>query len=87
MPELTIDSPTKAHGLWMLADYLEWSADPGTGARRGMKGYWRYEETYCKVDGTWKIATLRLRPRRIDPLPREPLPDSVLGGPAGLGEA
>ena len=86
MPELTIDGPTEAHGQWLLADYLEWPADPDTGERQGMKGYWRYDETYRKLDGEWRIATLRLRPLRIDPLPREPLPDQVLGGPPGLGE-
>jgi hypothetical protein len=86
MPELTIGSATDARGLWMLADYLEWPCDPDTGERRGMKGYWQYEETYRKVDGAWRIATLRLRRRRIDPLPREPLPDRILGGPAGLRE-
>ena len=86
MPELTIDGPTDARGLWMLADYLEWPADPDTGERRGMKGYWQYEETYRKADGAWRIATLRLRHRRIDPLPREPLPDRILGGPEGLRE-
>jgi SnoaL-like domain len=86
MPEITIDSATEAHGLWMLADYLEWPSEPGSGERRGMKGYWRYEEEYRKIDGAWKIATLRLRPLRIDPLPREPLPDQIIGGPARLGE-
>jgi hypothetical protein len=85
MPELTIDSPTEAHGLWLLADYLEWPSDADSGERRGMKGYWQYEETYRKLDGAWKIAALRLRPRRIDPLPREPLPDRILGGPPDLG--
>ncbi len=87
MPELTIDGANDAHGLWMLADYLEWPPDPETRERRGMKGYWQYEETYRKVDDVWKIASLRLRPRRIDPLPREPLPDTVRGGPPSLGKA
>lgn len=84
MPELTIDSPTEAHGLWGLADYLEWPSDPGTGERRGMRGYGHEYETYRKADGTWKIATWRLSYIRMDPLPREPLPDRILGGPAEL---
>lgn len=84
MPELTIDSPTEAHGLWGLADYLEWPSDPKTRERRGMRGYGHEYETYRKVDGKWKIASWRLRYIRMDPLPRQPLPDSILGGPNEL---
>jgi hypothetical protein len=38
------------------------------------------------VDGVWKIATWRLIYIRMDPLPRRPLPDSILGGPDVLRE-
>ena len=51
-----------------------------------MRAYWRYEETYRKVNGAWKIRALRLRPRRIDPPPREPLADSIVDGRRGPGE-
>jgi hypothetical protein len=78
MPELTIESPTQARGVWVLADYLEWPPDPETGVRRGLRGYGLYDETYRKVDGVWKIATRRLDYLRVDPLPREPLPESIL---------
>jgi SnoaL-like domain len=86
MPELTIDSPTEAHGRWGLADYIEWPADPESGERRGYRGYGHELETYRKVDGVWKIATWRLVYIRMDPLPRQPLPDSILGGPDVLRE-
>jgi hypothetical protein len=86
MPELAIDSPTEAHGSWGLADYIEWPPDPETGARRGYRGYGHEHETYRKVDGEWKIATWRLSFLRMDPLPREPLPDTILGGPEMLQE-
>jgi len=78
-PEITIDSPTEARGSWVLHDYVEWPSDPG--GRRGMEGFGRYDETYRKVDGDWKIATWRLGYLRMDALPREPLPDVPLGGP------
>ena len=81
MPELTLDGPTEAHGLWSLADYVEWPPDPETGERRGQKGYGRYTETYRKVGGEWKIATMQIDYLRVDPLPPEPLPERVLGGP------
>jgi SnoaL-like domain len=83
-PELTIDSPTEAHGCWVLADYVEWPSASGT--RRGIKGYGRYDETYRKRDGVWRIASWRLTYARMDPLPREPLPDEILGGPDLLRE-
>jgi hypothetical protein len=86
MPEIEIDSETEAHGLWALADYLEWDADPATGERRGMKGYGRETETYRKVDGAWRIASVVLRYIRIDALPREPLPGQIQGGPDLLRE-
>jgi ketosteroid isomerase-like protein len=79
MPELTIESPTEASGTWALADYVEWSPDPDTGGRRGFKGFGRYDETYRKVDGEWKIATWRLSYLRMDPLMPEPLPDKIAG--------
>jgi hypothetical protein len=86
LPELTLESPTEARGVWSLNDYVEWPADPVTGERRGIKGYGRYDETYRKVDGAWKIASLRLTYIRIDPLYPQSLPDRILGGPALLDE-
>jgi hypothetical protein len=86
MPELVIDGRTEAHGLWGLADYLEWPSNPD-GERRGYRGYGHEYETYRKLDGVWKIATWRLSFIRMDPLPREPLPTTMLGGPDELHDA
>ena len=85
-PELTIDGPSEAHGTWALADYVEWEPDPETGERRGFKGYGRYEERYRKVEGEWKIASLRLSYLRMDPLMPEPLPARIRG-PESLEDA
>jgi hypothetical protein len=76
MPDITFDSPTQARAIWLLVDYLEWPPDPETGARRGVQGYWRYHDTYVKVDGDWKIASIRLQALRVDPLPALPAPES-----------
>ena len=84
MPEITFHSATEASGIWMLNDYNEWPSDPVTGERCGYKGYGREYETYRKIDGAWKITSWRLRYDRLDPLPREPLPKSILGGPDAL---
>jgi hypothetical protein len=86
MPEISIDSPTEARALWNLYDYVEWPPDPATGERRGIEGYGRYRETYRKIDGEWKMTTWHLSYLRMDPLPREPLPDQALGGPDVLRE-
>jgi hypothetical protein len=82
MPELVVDSPTEAHGHWGLADYLEWPSDKGQ--RHGVKGYGHEYEEYRKQDGAWRIASWRRHYIRLDPLRREPLPTTMLGGTAEL---
>lgn len=84
MPEITFHSPTEASGIWMINDYNEWPADPKTGERNAYKGYGREYETYGKIDGDWKITSWRLRYDRLDPVPREPLPKYMMGGPDAL---
>ena len=84
MPEITFEGPTEARGIWMINDYNEWPPDPKTGERCGYKGYGREYETYRKINGAWKITSWRLRYDRLDPLPREPLPKSIAGGPDTL---
>jgi hypothetical protein len=84
MPEITFHSATEASGIWVLHDYNEWPADPDTGERCGYNGHGREYETYRKIGGAWKITSWRLRYDRLDPLPREPLPRTILGGPPGL---
>lgn len=81
MPEIDFISPTEATGIWAVNDYIEWAPDPQTGGRAAQMGYGREYETYRKVDGHWRIAHWRLRYDRLDPLPREPLPATFLGGP------
>jgi SnoaL-like protein len=85
-PEITVDSPSEAHGTWELVDYVEWPPDPDTGERRGLRGYGRYEETYRKVDGEWKIAGMRVTYRRMEPLLPQPLPAEIVGGPEIVNE-
>jgi hypothetical protein len=75
LPEVTIDGPTDAHGLWVLVDYVEWPADPGSGERRGRVGYGYEHDGYRKEDGVWKICRWRLEYLRVDPLRPEPLPE------------
>jgi hypothetical protein len=81
MPEIEFISADEARGIWAVNDYVEYSPDPETGSRSGQMGYGREYETYRKLGGKWKIAHWRLRYDRIDPLAREPLPTTFLGGP------
>jgi hypothetical protein len=84
LPEINFQSATEATGIWACNDYLEWAPDPLTGERRGFQGFGREYEVYRKIDGAWKIAGWRLHYDRMDPLPRQPLPGSILGGPEVL---
>jgi hypothetical protein len=81
MPEIEFVSPTEAKGIWAVNDYIEWAPDKETGGRAGQMGYGREYETYRKVDGKWKIAHWRMRYDRLDPVLREALPTTFLGGP------
>ncbi|WP_167042221.1 nuclear transport factor 2 family protein [Salinibacterium sp. ZJ454] len=67
-PEIELTGDNEATGIWAMEDVLVWPAD---GYRlRGTGHYW---ETYRKVDGVWKIASMKLtrlyvHVEQIDPL-------------------
>ncbi len=63
MPEIEITSPTTARGVWAMEDMLRW---PDGAPMRELHGYGHYYETYEKVDGRWRIASLRLSRLRVD---------------------
>jgi hypothetical protein len=63
MPEIDITSPTTATGIWAMEDKLRW---PDDAPIETMHGYGHYRETYAKVDGRWRIATLTLTRLRVD---------------------
>lgn len=65
-PEIEILSPTEARGLWAMHDILTWEEGaPGKGFKR-MLGWGHYHETYRKVDGGWRIASLKLTRLRVE---------------------
>jgi len=59
-PEIELTSATTATGVWAMEDMLRWP----NGSE--LHGYGHYHETYEKVDGTWRIKTLRLTRLRMD---------------------
>ena len=55
MPEIKLNSPDSATGIWAMEDILEW---PGQAAYRG---FGHYTEQYRKeADGEWRISRLHL---------------------------
>jgi hypothetical protein len=63
MPEIELTSPTTAKGIWAMEDKLRW---PDGAPIRTMHGYGHYHESYEKVDGEWRIKTIRLTRLRVD---------------------
>ena len=59
-PDIELDSPTTAHGVWALEDVVRFG--PGV----NLRGYGHYTETYEKVDGGWLIASSMLTRLRED---------------------
>jgi uncharacterized protein (TIGR02246 family) len=67
MPELKIEAPDRASGIWAMYDYVEFSSSTPE-KRVGLHGFGHYHETYIKSEGQWRIKTMKLTRLRIDPL-------------------
>ncbi len=67
MPEIRLLDAERAEGIWAMEDVVEWPSPEGA-PRSGFRGYGHYHETYRKVEGSWRIATLELTRLRRDPL-------------------
>lgn len=63
MPEITVHDEDTASGIWSMEDKLRW---PDGSSFRTLHGYGHYHETYRRVDGQWRIQTLRLTRLRLD---------------------
>ena len=61
MPEIEITSPTTATGIWAMMDILQIPDGENT-----LVGWGHYHETYERIDGRWRIKTLRLTRLRVD---------------------
>ena len=66
MPEIEILSDTEARGVWAMFDALRFPAGAPISA---LSGFGHYHETYQKIDGRWRIKTLRLPRLRVDVVP------------------
>jgi len=66
MPEISVDSHDSASAIWAMTDHLLLPDSP----IKEIIGYGHYHETYRKIAGKWRIATLRLTRLRVDFVPR-----------------
>lgn len=83
MPEIEIIDDDNASAIWAMFDILRFS--PGQAVSE-MVGYGHYHETYLRVDGSWKIATLKLTRLRLDNiLPSRPAEGSAASGSPDVG--
>ena len=65
MAEIEILSPTTARAVFAMEDLLDY---PDGHPQRHIRGHGHYHETYEKVDGMWKIKTLKLTRLRLERL-------------------
>lgn len=57
MPEIEINSPDSAHGIWAMYDFIR---RPAGRTSPSIEGYGHYHEEYSRRDGRWLISSVRL---------------------------
>lgn len=57
MPEIEFIDGDTATGIWAMEDELWW---PEGAPISHLHGYGHYHETYVRIDGEWRISSLRL---------------------------
>lgn len=57
MPEIDLLSEDEATGIWSFEDTLRF---PAGSPVAWLQGYGHYHETYRRVDGQWRIASLKI---------------------------
>lgn len=65
MPEITIESPDTATGIWAMEDKL-WVQEGSPLPFKWLHGYGHYHERYVRIDGEWRISEIRLSRLRVD---------------------
>lgn len=72
-PEIEILEPDKARGTWTISDRLVF---PNGRPLKILHGWGIYHETYERISGRWRIASLRLERLLVEPVPSSPEPDA-----------
>jgi SnoaL-like domain len=66
MEEIDIIDPLNATGIWAMQDVIDWPDKHPVQGWKSITGRGHYHETYRKIDGTWRIASLTLTRLRLD---------------------
>src|SRR5690606_23240555 len=65
MPEITLNGPDEATGIWAFRDYIQLAGD---GAPVGFFGYGHEHDTYVRTDEGWKFKSVVITRIRVDAL-------------------
>jgi hypothetical protein len=65
-PEITITSPTSAHGIWIMDDTLIWEKGESPNGFREIRGWGSYYETYVKISGVWLMSSWKLKRVKLE---------------------
>ncbi|MET3774355.1 nuclear transport factor 2 family protein [Arthrobacter nitrophenolicus] len=66
VPEIEITGPTSGSGIWPMVDLLLFKEGSPF---KEIVGYGFYHDTYERIDGQWKIKTVRQERTRLDFIP------------------
>jgi hypothetical protein len=66
MAEIEIIDPLNATGIWAMQDVIEWADKHPVQGWKAITGRGHYHETYRKIGGSWRIASLTLTRLRLD---------------------
>jgi hypothetical protein len=66
MPEIEIEGENRARAIWPMDDRIYWSPERASilGYTQ-LRGFGHYHETYERLDGEWKIKTMKLTRLRL----------------------
>jgi hypothetical protein len=64
--EIEIIDADHAKGIWSMQDVIEWQDRHPREGWKSIVGRGHYHETYRRMDGAWRIATLCLTRLRLD---------------------
>lgn len=66
MDEIEILDADNARGIWAMQDVIEWADRHPVQGWKSIVGRGHYHETYRRVEGAWRIATLMLTRLRLE---------------------
>ncbi|WP_419827179.1 nuclear transport factor 2 family protein [Sphingomonas sp.] len=72
MPEIDLDGPGSASGIWAMSDERYFDADDPRAPFASAIGSGHYHETYVRTPVGWRIASLRLTRLRLVIVPLSP---------------